>query len=86
MKNFVLFMLATMTISTSYAAVNCTQEPVSKWKDQEAFKKELEVKYKLKNFKVTPGNCYEIYGWDKKGNKVEIYFHPVTGKVIKQRG
>ncbi len=28
-------------------------------------------------------NCYEIYGWNKAKQKVEIYFDPVTGKAIK---
>ena len=28
-------------------------------------------------------NYYEIYGFNKEGQKVEIYFDPVSGKVIK---
>lgn len=86
MKTLLLALMTTMTISMAYAEVSCTKEPSSKWKNQDAFQKELENNYKIKKFKVTPGNCYEIYGWDKKGNKVEIYFNPVTGEIIKQRG
>jgi hypothetical protein len=86
MKNLILGIITTTALSTAYAEVNCTNEPTSKWKNQDAFKKELEINYKIKKFKVTPGNCYEIYGWDKKGNKVEIYFNPVSGGIIKQRG
>jgi hypothetical protein len=85
MKNLLLTMTLTAAFSTAYAEVSCTKEPTSKWKNQDSFKKELEVNYKIKKFKVTAGNCYEIYGWDKKGNKVEIYFNPVTGEIIKQR-
>ena len=44
----------------------------------------LNYDYKIKNFKVTAGNCYEIYGWDKAGKKVEIYFNPVTGAKVKE--
>jgi hypothetical protein len=39
--------------------------------------------YEIKKFKITKGNCYEIYGWDKQRVKVEIYFDPVTGKAVK---
>ena len=39
---------------------------------------------KLKLFKVTDGNCYEIYGWDAAGKKLEIYYHPVSGEVVKR--
>lgn len=67
------------------AAVECTKEAKDKWKNEDAFKKELEQTYKIKKFKVTEGNCYEIYGHDKQGNRVEIYFNPVTGEVIKSK-
>ena len=40
--------------------------------------------YQAKVFKVTRGNCYEIYGLDKAGKRVEIYFHPVTGKIVEE--
>ena len=31
------------------------------------------------NTGVSKGKCYEIYGLDKAGKKVEIYFDPATG-------
>ncbi|MAC47335.1 MAG: hypothetical protein CMI12_10840 [Oceanospirillum sp.] len=37
-----------------------------------------------KKFKESRGHCYEIYGWNQAGQKVEVYFHPVTGKIMKQ--
>ncbi len=86
MKILFLIVIATLAISDAQAEVSCTKEPSSKWKNQDSFQKELEANYKIKKFKVTPGNCYEIYGWDKKGNKVEIYFNPVTGEIVKQKG
>lgn len=67
------------------AKTECTTEPKTSWKDQTAFKEELAKTYKIKVFKVTEGNCYEIYGHDKNGKRVEIYFHPVTGAVVKQK-
>jgi hypothetical protein len=85
MKNLIFTAILTSAFSTAYAEVICTKEPTSKWKNQDAVQKELEVNYKIKKFKVTSGNCYEIYGWDKQGKKVEVYFNPVTGEIIKQR-
>ena len=54
------------------------------WKPEAQFRKDLESQgYQIKVFKVTKGNCYEIYGHDKAGKKVEIYFDPVSGKAVK---
>ncbi|MGE3608624.1 MAG: PepSY domain-containing protein [Bacteriovoracaceae bacterium] len=77
--------LGLMMLTTVSAKVECTQESKDKWKDQEQFKKELEKTYKIKVFKVTEGNCYEIYGHNLENKKVEIYFNPVTGLPVKQR-
>jgi hypothetical protein len=73
-------------ISTSaFAGPDCTKEPKEKWKNDKSFQEDLtKTGYKIKNFKVTDGNCYEVYGWDKEGNKVEIYFNPVTGEKVKE--
>jgi hypothetical protein len=50
------------------------------------FKKGLEDKgYQIKTFKVSKGECYEIYGFDKAGKKVEIYFDPVTAAVLETK-
>lgn len=37
---------------------------------------------KIRKFKVD-GNCYEIYGHDKNGKKVEIYDDTKTLAVVK---
>jgi len=70
----------------AFAGPKCTDSAPKTWLNQESFKKDLKKEgYKIKVFKVTSGNCYEIYGWDKDSKKVEIYFHPVTAKVVKKR-
>ncbi|MDR8363996.1 PepSY domain-containing protein [Pseudomonas sp. JL3] len=67
------------------AGPQCTTTDKAQWQDQAKFQEELKNKgYNIKKFKVTAGNCYEIYGWDKDKRKVEIYFDPVTGKVVKE--
>jgi hypothetical protein len=70
---------------TAYAKKNCTDEPKEKWMTEEDFKKKAEAAgYKITKFKQ-PGTCYEIYGTDKAGKKVEIYFNPVDGSIVKSK-
>jgi hypothetical protein len=83
MKLLTTLALTLFTLS-AFAGPECTQEPKEKWKDAKAFEESLKKDYKIKVFKITAGNCYEIYGWDKAGKKVEIYFHPVTGEKVKE--
>ncbi len=65
------------------AKKNCTDEPKDKWMKEEDFKKKVEAEgYKIRKFKQ-PGSCYEIYGTNKDGKSVEIYFNPVDGSPVK---
>lgn len=62
---------------------NCTTEPRSAWMPEAEMQNRIRSQgYKINEFKVA-GNCYEIYGWDRQGRKVEIYFNPVTGDIVK---
>jgi hypothetical protein len=48
------------------------------------FKKKVEgMGYKISKFKQ-PGSCYEIYGVNKNGKKVEVYFNPVDATITKE--
>ena len=88
MKYFVtapFFLVAALLSATVSAAPQCTTAPQSQWMAEAAMKqKVLDQGYTIKVFKVT-GNCYEIYGKDKAGNNVEIYFDPTDGHIVKQR-
>ena len=65
------------------AGPNCTSEPKDKWLAESVMKSKIDgMGYKTAVFKTTAGNCYEIYGFDKSGARVEIYFHPVSGEVV----
>ena len=71
--------------SAEETETRCTTAPQSEWMDQEQFQAGLkEQGYDINEFKVTPGNCYEIYGKNQAGDKVEIYFNPVDGSVVKE--
>ncbi|MAX65741.1 MAG: hypothetical protein CME66_02295 [Halobacteriovoraceae bacterium] len=83
-KLFTITFLSLVLISCSQKT-ECTKQDKSMWQDQDSFKENLVSQgYKIKEFKVTEGNCYEIYGWDKEENKVEIYFNPVDGSIVKK--
>lgn len=69
--------------SAAMAKKDCTDQPKEKWMTEADFKKKVEADgYKIRKFK-TPGTCYEIYGTNKEGKKVEIYFNPVDGAIVK---
>jgi hypothetical protein len=67
----------------AFAAANCPKYPKSEWMKPDEAKAKLEAQgYKIRKFKVD-GNCYEIYGHNKEGKKVEIYFDAKTLDVVK---
>lgn len=83
MKKLLIVTAALLVGPVAFAKKNCTDEPKDKWMSEADFKKKAEAEgYKIRKFK-TPGTCYEIYGTNKEGQKVEIYFNPVDGSIVK---
>lgn len=84
MRKLLVLVALTLVSANAMAKKNCTDQPKEKWIKEEDFKKRLEGEgYKIRKFKQ-PGSCYEIYGTDKEGRKVEIYFNPVDGSKVKE--
>ena len=84
MRKMLLLSLA-LSSPLAFAGPECTKADKAEWQDQAKFQEDLKAQgYEIKKFKVTGGNCYEIYGWDKDKRKVEIYFDPVSGKAVKE--
>ncbi|WP_449431200.1 PepSY domain-containing protein [Pseudomonas putida] len=84
MRTLVILSLLLVGSSPVLAATQCTSAERSTWQDQDKFQEQLKQQgYKINKFQVTKGNCYEIYGFDKDGRKIEIYHDPVTGKAVK---
>ncbi|GLS15101.1 PepSY domain-containing protein [Hydrogenophaga electricum] len=80
--------LSALLVAVSGAAIAgpACNAPKDKWVPEAQFKKDLETQgYQIKTFKVTKGNCYEIYGHDKAGKKVEIYFDPATAAPLESK-
>ncbi|SEI80032.1 hypothetical protein SAMN05421831_110120 [Allopseudospirillum japonicum] len=84
MKKVILASVLFAAASTAMAGPQCTEGKNDNWiSEQDMQARIAEMGYEVKKFKVSKGNCYEIYGWDKEGRKVEVYFHPETGEVVK---
>ncbi len=71
--------------TAALAGPTCTV-PKEQWMSEAAFKSRIESQgYQIKTFKVSKGQCYEIYGFDKAGKKVEIYFDPTDAAILEQK-
>ena len=69
--------------TVAFAGANCKANPKAEWMTEADAKAKLVAQgYKIDKFK-TDGNCYEIYGSNKDGKKVEIYFDTKTLEVVK---
>jgi hypothetical protein len=85
MNKLLALIAAALLANTAFAGPTCNV-PQDKWMKEGDFKAKLEAEgYKIKTFKVTNGKCYEIYGFDKAGKKVEIYFDPSTAAVLESK-
>jgi len=83
MRKLLLSIALLSLAGTTFASAKCTAHPKQEWMKEADAKAKLEAEgYKIKKFKVD-GNCYEIYGHNKEGKKVEIYFDTKTLDVVK---
>lgn len=83
MKKTLIILFLLLGANTAFAKKNCTDQPEQKWMSEKEFKAMvIKQGYTIRKFKQ-PGSCYEIYGRNKEGRKVEIYFNPVNGSVKK---
>lgn len=69
--------------SSAFASPKCTTESRDKWISEADMRARAEAAgHKVEVFKVTKGGCYEIYGRDAAGKRIEIYFHPLSGEIL----
>jgi len=76
------FMLVALSLAASAAGATglatCESGPKESWQSQEKLTAALKEKgWEVRRIKVD-GNCYEVYGLNEKGERVEAYFHPRT--------
>jgi hypothetical protein len=79
-RSFLLFAATALCASVANATglATCDSGAKETWQPQEKLEKQLTEKgWKVRRIKED-GGCYEVYGLDEKGERVEAYFHPVT--------
>ncbi len=85
MNKLISALIATLIAGSAIAGPTCNV-PEDKWMKEADFKAKITAQgYQIKTFKVSKGKCYEIYGFDKDGKKVEIYYDPSTGAEMERK-
>jgi hypothetical protein len=83
MLRIAALLAAALVATPALAGAKCAKHPKNEWMREADAKAKIESQgYKIQKFKVD-GNCYEVYGTDKEGRKVEIYFDTKTLEVVK---
>ncbi|MDI1259865.1 PepSY domain-containing protein [Aquabacterium sp.] len=73
--------VAAPTLVHAHGDFKCS-EPTAEWKKRDELVSKLEKEgWKIRKIKVDNG-CYEVYGFDKQGNKKESYFNPKTLELM----
>lgn len=76
-------LLGSIWSTSVIAAADCKAYPKEEWASEDTLKEALDAEgYTIKKFKID-GDCYEIYGRNKAGKKVEIYFDMKTLDIVK---
>ena len=61
---------------------NCTTEPESKWKTKGQIADVAKsAGYEVRKVKIE-GSCYEVYGIGSDGVLMELFYNPVTAKIL----
>lgn len=76
------FLLAVFSAGATGLAT-CDSGLKSGWQPQEKLEKMLVDKlgWKIRRIKED-GGCYEVYAFDKNGERVNAYYHPVTLALV----
>tara|TARA_R110002020_G_scaffold34066_29_gene103892 strand:- start:56223 stop:56495 length:273 start_codon:yes stop_codon:yes gene_type:complete len=85
-----LFVTATLLTvvapAAAFASQNCPDVPRDQWmSDTSITEKAKGMGYDVRSIKAENG-CFEAYALDKTGKRVEVYFNPGTGDVVKVSG
>ena len=77
------YVLGAALLLTKFAAhgtglATCESGPKDKWQSEEKLQTMLKEKGWIVRRIKEDGGCYEVYATDDKGERVEVYFHPLT--------
>ncbi len=77
MRTFLILSIATLAALPALAEERCNVD-MADWRPVEELQAELSAKgWTVSNVKKEDG-CYEVYGTDATGKRVEIFFDPAT--------
>lgn len=83
MKSFWIAAALLVGTGAALAAEPSCQAPKDQWMKEGDFRAKVEAQgINIKRFKVNSGQCYEIYGTDKAGKKIEYFYDPATGAQV----
>ena len=79
-----LLVLGLMLLAApAQADVDCQPSARASWIPESQFREQMKRQGVLiTKFRITPGNCYEIYGFDAQGERLEVYYNPVDGSPV----
>ena len=70
----------------AHGSVECPIEPREQWRPQMELQRTLvDQGWRVRQVKLQ-GSCYEVYGFDAKGTRVEAFFNPRTFERIWPKG
>ena len=84
---FMAVSAAALTLAMAAAPASATGKmtcnaPQASWKSMDSLQAQLVKQgWQVRKAKVD-GGCYEVYGTDPQGRRVEAYFHPVSFKLL----
>ncbi len=84
MKRQLLTLCLTLATAGAFAqhAEKCDPIPKDEWKPQAELERKLKNEgWTISRVKIENG-CYEVYGKNATGRKMETFFHPKTLEVV----
>jgi hypothetical protein len=83
----IVFVALTFTAGGAWAHgnVSCPAYPKSEWKPHtELHAKLIKEGWTVRRMEVTP-TCYEVYGKDPQGKRIEAFFDPKTLERVEEK-
>ena len=78
-------LLATSTSVLAHGDVKCQKHPKEEWKPHTDLQRKLERDgWQIRRMEKTD-SCYEVYGKDPQGKRVEAFFDPKTFDRVEPR-
>lgn len=85
MHKFLIALPLFAVLAPAAYAADCGSTANDQWMSEEALKaKAAEMGFDVRSIDEEDG-CYEVYAMNATGERVEVYFNPVTAEIVKQK-